>query len=82
MIRKILSFTAAASLAVAPVIAQAANPVPVAPEARAGAAAGDSQLVERVTPGMGWLLPGLIVLAAILGGFLIFGDDDDPPESP
>ena len=68
---KIAAATAAASLALSPVVAQA-QPA-TAPVADASELGGE--------PGISRLILLALVAAAIIGGILIFNDDDDDGDS-
>lgn len=84
MFRNSLAFLAAASIAAAPVAVQAAAPAPAVEPAqveRAAAPGGENELVGRGF-GSGWLIPGLVLVAAIVAAILILDDDEDVPTSP
>ncbi|GGE05559.1 hypothetical protein GCM10011515_26380 [Tsuneonella deserti] len=73
MLRNLAMITAAATLTVAPVAAQAASP------ARASApAAGESDLRS----GDAWRALIIVLIGAIGMGFLLLTDNDDAPVSP
>lgn len=72
-LNKIAAGFAAASLAVAPVAAQAADSVAPALE-RVASSSADSEKLE----GENGILIALLAAAAVIAGIIIIADDDDP----
>ncbi|MEP2988595.1 MAG: hypothetical protein ABJN65_04395 [Parasphingorhabdus sp.] len=76
-LNKMAAGIAAASLAVAPVAAQAADSVAPAVE-RIGATSENSEKLE----GENGILIALLAAAAVIAGIIIIADGDDDPTSP